>query len=394
MKDVIDLHPLTAGPTGRSPCLALGSSLQGRLFALTCPSPTLPALWSLPSISPRYLRGHEDTVTSAVFSDTELSLVTCSSTTVILWDLAVLKDKEDGEREAGITVAKDMGHISECALTLKKGDKRGLLGLGSGNSISIICLAYNMKSGIRMSLKEVHMIGTVETSSDISRFIILPTIGLLCAVGQDRALKIWSMVKSDFGKPVESLKAGRQPLTCLAYKDDILSLGDCGGLIYFYFFTKKRRKFITKVELRRGREEEENIGCDVLDIELLPLQRVEHQSEGLPSLLSKGEVVDEILNTKQNVVFVTNLGVGILNLRSGEMLQTLEFSRILHSSTFNSMAVQARIKQNKDTLTVLFLSNLDNQIKMASIKILDDDNRRRVKAEKGNILIVFFPVHI
>jgi len=45
-----------------------------------------------------------------------------------------------------------------------------------------------------MSLKEVHMIGTVETSSDISRFIILPTIGLLCAVGQDRALKIWSMV--------------------------------------------------------------------------------------------------------------------------------------------------------------------------------------------------------
>ena len=28
MKDVIDLHPLTAGPAGRSPCLALGSSLQ------------------------------------------------------------------------------------------------------------------------------------------------------------------------------------------------------------------------------------------------------------------------------------------------------------------------------------------------------------------------------
>ena len=28
MKDVIDLHPLTAGPTGRSPCLALGSSIQ------------------------------------------------------------------------------------------------------------------------------------------------------------------------------------------------------------------------------------------------------------------------------------------------------------------------------------------------------------------------------
>ena len=45
-----------------------------------------------------------------------------------------------------------------------------------------------------MSLKEVHMIGTVETSSEISRFILLPTIGFLCAVGQDRALKIWSMV--------------------------------------------------------------------------------------------------------------------------------------------------------------------------------------------------------
>lgn len=45
-----------------------------------------------------------------------------------------------------------------------------------------------------MSLKEVHMIGTVETSSDISRFILLPAIGLLCAVGQDRALKILSMV--------------------------------------------------------------------------------------------------------------------------------------------------------------------------------------------------------
>ena len=74
--------------------------------------------------------------------------------------------------------------------------------------------------------------------------------------------------------------------------------------------------------------------------------------------------------------------------RSGEMLQTLEFSRILHSSTFNSMAVQARIKQNKDTLTVLFLSNLDNQIKMASIKILDDDNRRRVKAEKGTVNVI------
>ena len=67
------------------------------------------------------------------------------------------------------------------------------------------------------------------------------------------------------------------------------------------------------------------------------------------------------------------------------MLQTLELSRILNSSTFNSMAVEARIKQNKDTLTVLFLSNLDNQIKMASIKILDDDNRRRVKAEKGTV---------
>ena len=38
------------------------------------------------------------------------------------------------------------------------------------------------------------MIGTVETSSEISRFILLPTIGFLCAVGQDRALKIWSMV--------------------------------------------------------------------------------------------------------------------------------------------------------------------------------------------------------
>ena len=45
-----------------------------------------------------------------------------------------------------------------------------------------------------MSLKEVHMIGTVETSSVISRFILLPAIGLLCAVGQDRALKILSMV--------------------------------------------------------------------------------------------------------------------------------------------------------------------------------------------------------
>jgi len=33
---------------------------------------------------------------------------------------SIIKDKEDGEREAGITVAKDMGHISECALTLKK----------------------------------------------------------------------------------------------------------------------------------------------------------------------------------------------------------------------------------------------------------------------------------
>ena len=70
------------------------------------------------------------------------------------------------------------------------------------------------------------------------------------------------------------------------------------------------------------------------------------------------------------------------------MLQTLELSRILNSSTFNSMAVEARIKQNKDTLTVLFLSNLDNQIKMASIKILDDDNRTRVKAEKGTVDVI------
>ena len=83
----------------------------------------------------------------------------------------------------------------------------------------------------------------------------------------------------------------------------------------------------------------------------------------------------------QNYIFV-------FIFRSGEMLQTLEFSRILHSSTFNSMAVQARIKQNKDTLTVLFLSNLDNQIKMASIKILDDDNRIRVKAEKGTVNVI------
>ena len=70
------------------------------------------------------------------------------------------------------------------------------------------------------------------------------------------------------------------------------------------------------------------------------------------------------------------------------MLQTLELSRILNSSTFNSMAVEARIKQNKDTLTVLFLSNLDNQIKMASIKILEDDNRTRVKAEKGTVDVI------
>ena len=52
------------------------------------------------------------------------------------------------------------------------------------------------------------------------------------------------------------------------------------------------------------------------------------------------------------------------------------------------MAVEARIKQNKDTLTVLFLSNLDNQIKMASIKILDDDNRTRVKAKKGTVNVI------
>lgn len=35
---------------------------------------------------------------------------------------------------------------------LFQGDKRGLLGLGSGNSISIICLAYNMKSGKKKNL--------------------------------------------------------------------------------------------------------------------------------------------------------------------------------------------------------------------------------------------------
>ena len=96
-------------------------------------------------------------------------------------------------------------------------------------------------------------------------------------------------------------------------------------------------------------------------------------------MLKKGRI--DTKKEIQNYIFV-------FIFRSGEMLQTLEFSRILHSSTFNSMAVQARIKQNKDTLTVLFLSNLDNQIKMASIKILDDDNRRRVKAEKGTVNVI------
>ena len=49
---------------------------------------------------------------------------------------------------------------------------------------------------------------------------------------------------------------------------------------------------------RRGREEEENVGCDVLDIELLPLQRVEHQSEGLPSLLRLEQTT--ILKTRKS----------------------------------------------------------------------------------------------
>ena len=33
-----------------------------------------------------------------------------------------------------------------------QGDKRGILGLGLGTSISIICLAYNMKSGKKKNL--------------------------------------------------------------------------------------------------------------------------------------------------------------------------------------------------------------------------------------------------
>ena len=51
---------------------------------------------------------------------------------------SIIKDKEDGEREAGITVAKDMGHISECALILKK-VWNGLIKLILNKIIDIFC---------------------------------------------------------------------------------------------------------------------------------------------------------------------------------------------------------------------------------------------------------------
>ena len=136
---------------------------------------------------------------------------------------------------------------------------------------------------------------------------------------------------SNIGSHVETLKQGRFPINCLSInKDNLLAVGDCSGTIYFYFMNTKGTKLVTKVDVGHffisddGTEDQE-AGCDIMSIEIQDTLFDEDIGDTLPSLVDNGSVVNDILNIKQKVIFASNLGIGVLDLRSRSQIQVTSF---------------------------------------------------------------------
>ena len=190
------------------------------------------------------------------------------------------------------------------------------------------------------------------------------------------------------GNPIESLKQGRFPVNCLALnKDNMLAAGDCSGTIFFYHLSEKGSKFITKVDIGQfftsdDDTEEQEVGCDIIDLKLGETTFEEEDSENLPSLVDNGSVLNDVLNINQKVVFASNLGLGVFELRSRRILQVTQFKMLEQSNAFSSMASSLVIASTGSKILCLYQSSVDRNVKFVAVPL--DNHKREPKRDESD----------
>ena len=199
-----------------------------------------------------------------------------------------------------------------------------------------------------------------------------------------------SKESSKIGNHIESLKQGRFPINRLSLnKDNILAVGDCSGTIYFYLMTAKGTRLVTKVDVGQfftsdDNTEDQDAGCDIMAIELQDTIFDEDIGDTLPSLVDNGSVLNDILNIRQQVVFASNLGIGVLDLRSRNQIQITPFSKLTESSVFSSMASCIAMACMSTKAICLYQSSVDKGIKCVTIPLKECKKEIQKETENDN----------
>ena len=157
--------------------------------------------------------------------------------------------------------------------------------------------------------------------------------------------------------------------------------------------TGKGTKLVTKVDVGQfftsdEENEDQNAGCDIIAIELRDTVYDEDTGDTLPSLVDNGSVLNDILNINQRVVFASNLGIGVFDLRSRGKIQVTPFSTVSQSSVFSSMASTLAMACMSAKVLCLYQSAVDKGIKCVTIPLDEHADERRVENDNDNINLV------